>query len=83
MRWLWRRGITPKQTLIAADELGADGAPAGTVRIAGGHEAVCAVLEDQVARRRNRELPIVGDDPSGCSWSRASTRCSSAYTNRS
>jgi trehalose/maltose hydrolase-like predicted phosphorylase len=36
-----------------------DGVPAGVVGLAGGPETFAAILEDQIARRRRRELPIV------------------------
>ena len=44
------------------------GAPAGVVWIGGGPDAFAAVLEDQIARRRRGELPIVVEDPQ---WSLA------------
>ncbi len=37
--------------------------PAGVVWISGGHETFAAVLEDQIARRRRGELPIVVERP--------------------
>jgi trehalose/maltose hydrolase-like predicted phosphorylase len=39
------------------------GVPAGVVWLGGGPEAFAAVLEDQIARRRRGELPIVELDP--------------------
>jgi trehalose/maltose hydrolase-like predicted phosphorylase len=39
------------------------GVPAGVARLGGGPEMFAAVLEDQVARRRRGELPIVEFDP--------------------
>jgi trehalose/maltose hydrolase-like predicted phosphorylase len=48
MSWLWRRGIAPNQVLIVGDHIGPSGA--------------AAVLEDQIARRRCGELPIVSQD---------------------
>jgi trehalose/maltose hydrolase-like predicted phosphorylase len=47
MGWLWQRGIAPEQALIIGDEC----AP----------ETFAAVLEDQIARRRLGELPIVAE----------------------
>jgi trehalose/maltose hydrolase-like predicted phosphorylase len=49
MAWLWRRGIAPEQVLVVGDGLGPD--------------ALIAVLEDQIARRRRGELPTVAEDP--------------------
>ncbi|MGZ4287928.1 MAG: glycosyl hydrolase family 65 protein, partial [Solirubrobacteraceae bacterium] len=39
------------------------GVPAGVVWLGGGPDAFALVLEDQIARRRRRELPIVVEDP--------------------
>jgi trehalose/maltose hydrolase-like predicted phosphorylase len=39
------------------------GVPAGVARLGGGAEAFAAILEDQIARRRRGELPIVELDP--------------------
>ncbi len=39
------------------------GVPAGVLRLGGGPEMFAAVLEDQVARRRRGDLPIVDPDP--------------------
>jgi hypothetical protein len=39
------------------------GVPAGVVRLGGGPEMFAAMLEDQIARRRRGELPIVELDP--------------------
>ena len=52
--WLWERGIAPDQVLIVDARADVHGA---------GAEAFAAVLEDQIARRRDGELPIVIDDP--------------------
>jgi trehalose/maltose hydrolase-like predicted phosphorylase len=48
-RWLWRRGIPGAQVLFASGELDPD--------------ALIAVLEDQISRRRRGELPVVVEDP--------------------
>jgi trehalose/maltose hydrolase-like predicted phosphorylase len=40
-----------------------NGVPAGVVRLGGGPGMFAAVLEDQIARRRRGELPIVALDP--------------------
>jgi trehalose/maltose hydrolase-like predicted phosphorylase len=53
MRWLWQRGIAPEQVMIASDEPGPLGGP----------DMCVAVLEDQIARRRRGDLPIVAEDP--------------------
>ncbi|MGO9851914.1 MAG: hypothetical protein ACLP4R_08685 [Solirubrobacteraceae bacterium] len=65
MSWLWQRGIAPEQVLIAGDQLGplAGVVAADVVWIGGGPDAFAAVLEDQIARRRHGELPIVVQDP--------------------
>jgi trehalose/maltose hydrolase-like predicted phosphorylase len=39
------------------------GGPADVVPLGGGPEAFAAVLEDQIARRRDGELPILAEDP--------------------
>ena len=39
------------------------GVPAGVVWLGGGPDTFAAVLEDQIARRRRGELPIVVEDP--------------------
>ena len=39
------------------------GVPAGVVRLGGGPDMFAAMLEDQIARRRRGELPIVELDP--------------------
>ena len=39
------------------------GVPADVVSLGGGPDAFAAVLEDQIARRRKGELPIVAEDP--------------------
>ena len=44
------------------------GVPAGVVRL-GGARDVRGVLEDQIARRRRGELPLVEPTPGGRSWS--------------
>jgi trehalose/maltose hydrolase-like predicted phosphorylase len=62
IRELWRGGIAPGQVLIVADARGPL-VPAGVVSIGGGPEMFAAVLEDQIARRRRGELPIVEPDP--------------------
>ena len=53
-RWimgeLWRRGIAPEQILVAGGEVG-------------GLSVFAEVLDDQIARRRRGELPIVDPDP--------------------
>ena len=59
--WLWSCGVAPQQVLIAGAEPGR--APAGTVSVGGGAEVFAAVLEDQIARRRAGELPILVEDP--------------------
>ncbi len=75
MSWLWRRGVAPGQVLIAGDELASLGRLLGSDSwLPGGPDAFASVLEDQITRRRQRELPIVvqypdwtlaidGDDP--------------------
>ena len=63
MRELWRAGIAPSQVLIAGDDLGPLGGPAG-IAIAGGRpDRFAGILEDQIARRRQGELPIAELDP--------------------
>jgi trehalose/maltose hydrolase-like predicted phosphorylase len=59
--WLWRCGVAPEQVLVIAGEPGC--APAGTICVGGRAEAFAAVLEDQIARRRRGELPILVQDP--------------------
>ena len=39
------------------------GVPTGVMWLGGGPDMFAAVLEDQIARRRDGELPIVSDDP--------------------
>jgi trehalose/maltose hydrolase-like predicted phosphorylase len=91
MRWLWGRGIAPKQVLIAGDEPGPlgglpggdswlpvdkaeratavsveaerGGVPRSVLCLGGGPDAFISVLEDQIERRGQGELPIVADDP--------------------
>jgi hypothetical protein len=60
MRELWRSGIAPTQVLIAGDE--PSGVPAGVVRLGEGPDMFAAIVEDQMARRRHGELPIVDPD---------------------
>lgn len=68
MRWLSRRGIAPEQSLVVGDEFGLlggllGGDCAGLVWTGSGGETFAAVLEDQIARRRRGELPIVTERP--------------------
>jgi trehalose/maltose hydrolase-like predicted phosphorylase len=61
MRWFWQRGIAPGQVLSVGVE--PHGLPERLAWLCGGPDVFVAVLEDQIARRRRRELPIVVDDP--------------------
>jgi trehalose/maltose hydrolase-like predicted phosphorylase len=61
MFWCWQRGIAPEQVLVVGDEL--DGLPEAVVGIAGGRVEFAAALEDQVARRRRGELPVLVQHP--------------------
>jgi trehalose/maltose hydrolase-like predicted phosphorylase len=69
MSWLWRRGIAPVQVLIVSDQTArpdrgpVDDVLADVAWIGGGSGAAASVLEDQIARRRHAELPIVVEDP--------------------
>jgi trehalose/maltose hydrolase-like predicted phosphorylase len=61
IRWLWERGIAPHNVLVVGGPLKAqtaDGMP-GVVRRGGGPDAVAALLEDQITRRRRGELPVL------------------------
>jgi hypothetical protein len=64
----WRRGIGPHGVLIAGDELGPVGVPDGAVALGGGPDRFLELLEDQLARREQRDLPIVAAEPG---WSLA------------
>ena len=50
IRWLWQRGIAADQVLRSASR-------------GGGLETFAALLEDQIARRADGELPILDPDP--------------------
>ena len=57
---LWQGGIAASQVL-ALGRL--EGVPAGVVACGGGPDTFAGVLEDQIDRRRRRELPIIDPDP--------------------
>ena len=61
MRTLWERGIMPDRVVSVGVE--PEGGLAQTARVVGGPEALATLLEDQIARRRRRELPTVDQDP--------------------
>ena len=61
MRKLWERGIMPDQMVSVGAEPAEGLAEAAWV--VGGSEALAALLEDQIARRRRGELPTVDHDP--------------------
>ena len=52
-----------KRTTAVSVGVEPGGPPDGVVWLGGGPEAFAAVLEDQIARRRRGELPIVVEDP--------------------
>jgi trehalose/maltose hydrolase-like predicted phosphorylase len=58
---LWRIGIGPAEVLVVRPEPGK--LPAGVAWVSGGLQMLAAVLEDQLARRRDGELPRIARDP--------------------
>jgi trehalose/maltose hydrolase-like predicted phosphorylase len=61
LRDLWRIGIGPAEVVVIGSA--PTTLPAAVVWLSGGVEMLAALLEDQIARRRNGELPRIDRDP--------------------
>jgi trehalose/maltose hydrolase-like predicted phosphorylase len=61
LRELWRIGIGSAEVVVVEPEPGT--LPAGVICLRGGPPMLAALLEDQIARRRDGELPRIDRDP--------------------